>query len=47
MRKTRLDNTMNDGMVVVHGRCGDAAGYAMRGGTTLFAMIVIGALAFI
>lgn len=28
----QVGNTMNDGTVVIHGRCGDAAGYAMRGG---------------
>ena len=25
-------DTMNDGEIVIHGSCGDAAGYAMRGG---------------
>ena len=24
---------MNEGSIVVHGSCGDATGYAMRGGT--------------
>lgn len=28
----QVGNTMNDGTIVIHGRCGDAAGYAMRGG---------------
>ena len=26
---------MNDGRIVIHGRCGDAAGYGMRGGRML------------
>lgn len=25
----QIGNTMNDGLIVVHGRCGDAAGYGM------------------
>ena len=28
----QICDTMNDGIVVVHGSAGDAAGYAMRGG---------------
>ena len=27
-----IGNTMNKGRIIVHGSCGDTAGYAMRGG---------------
>lgn len=29
----QIANTMSEGLIVVHGHCGDAAGYAMRGGS--------------
>ena len=38
-------NTMNAGTVVVHGRAGDAAGYAMRGGSSSCATAAAGAAA--
>ena len=28
----QVANTMDDGLIVIHGRCGDATGYGMRGG---------------